>query len=120
MSCLFDSLSSYITNINSNQLRNIICDYLLTNPTIFDNIDASNVSEWQTDLTLQEYVNKMRKDEEWGSGTELKSFANIFNIKVNVYHEGRIIEFLPLNNKPIGQIYLHYTGNHYTPIINNK
>ena len=36
MSCLFDSLSYFFQNINSKELRNIICDYLELNPKMKD------------------------------------------------------------------------------------
>jgi len=116
MSCLFDSLSYFSSNASSQQLRNIICNYLLSNPTILDDIRVDQITEWESDTNINQYVQNMRNDHTWGSSLEIKAFSDLFKIKVNVHIDNRIVEFIP-KIKPIGLINIRYTGrNHYTPI----
>jgi hypothetical protein len=124
MSCLFESLSSFIENVDHFQLRNIICDYIATNPRILDSYDVSSVI-WETNITLQQYVENMRNPSTWGGALEIKAFCNIFNIDVVVHHTStnKEIEFksdsLKIYQKSEGsfsvRINLLYNGNHYDP-----
>jgi hypothetical protein len=120
MSCLFNSLSYFNKQISADQLRQIICDYLLSNPKILDTLDATIVTGWEMGCSLEQYVDIMRKSNTWGGGIEIRSYCNIFNIQVNIIMtDNKIIEFLPDNNKPSRIIGLLYTGNHYEPIKDN-
>lgn len=56
MSCLFNSLS-YFVNTDGRRLRNIICDYLETDPIIFDVMNVSNIISPEI---VDEYVGGMR------------------------------------------------------------
>jgi len=115
MSCLFNSLSHFIVDLDEHNLRNIICDYLQTNPVVFDNIDADKMINWRDDINLTQYISEMRNTNTWGSSLEIKSFCNIFNIIVIVHHLNRQIEFIP-NNTPKFAIHIKYNGNHFEPI----
>ena len=118
MSCLFNSLSYFIENISSDQLRKIICDYLLSNPKMMENIDARSITNWECDMSLESYVEKMKNTNVWGGGIEIKAFCEIFNLSVFVkLHDGKFIEFLPSSiNEKTESIQVYYTGNHYEPI----
>ena len=119
MSCLFNSLSYFIKQISSDQLRNIICDYLLSNPNLFDVVDAKNATEWESGMDLDQYVSKMRNTTTWGGGIEIKAFCQIFNLYVVVYlNTGIQVEFSPnFPNEQTQSIKINYNGNHYEPII---
>ena len=119
MSCLFQSLSHFINYLDENALRNIICDYLQSNPTIFDTISANQMIGWRDDMELSKYIIEMRNNNTWGSSLEIKAFCNIFNIVVIVHYLGKEIEFIPIMPNPRFLIRINYTGNHYEPMSAN-
>ena len=116
MSCLFNSLSHFLKNVNSSQLRQIICKYLKTNPKILDDIPASEITTWENSTNLQDYIKKMSLTSTWGGAIEIKCFCELFKVDVKVKHKNRIISFTP-NDKSIskGIATILYTGNHYEP-----
>ena len=112
MSCLFDTLSHFVKDIDAYTLRQIICDFLEKNPTLMDNIPVNDIIQWTNDTDLNTYIKKMRLHSEWGSSLEIISFCNLMKCKVNVEHKRKKIEFIP--NKPAKyEITIGYTGNHY-------
>lgn len=125
MSCLFESLSKFIifnkNQLEHNQLREQICKYLNTNPKLYDE-NANKIVSFTYNISLNDYVSEMNKQNTWGSAIEIKSFCNIYNIIVIVEHNNNQIKFLPSNNnqKPLYVITIGYTGNHYFPISASK
>ncbi len=119
MSCLFESFTKYINFLNKNEdmtatkLRNIICNYLTTNPKMFDDIDIKKIINWDSNLTLEKYIEIMRDEKSWGGGIEIKSFCELTNLNVNVHlPDRRIIEFK--SSSPNGLIInISYNGSHY-------
>ncbi len=78
---------SDITNGDTSlTIRNKICDYLLTNPILFDEIDAKTVIEWESNTDLNSYVNRMRSTSTWGGATEIKCFCEIYKCDVEVFN----------------------------------
>jgi len=120
MSCLFESLSYYVQGMDSSRLRHVICEFLSTNPVIFDTMKVDEITRNVSDIPIEQYINNMRNSSVWGGGLEIKIFCEIFNVQVDVIStpNNRVIEFLP-NNKSIGKIGIIWTGNHYTPINRN-
>ena len=117
MSCLFNSLSYFLNDIDSTKLRMKICEYLETNPTLFDDIKSSDIIKWENGMDRNTYINKMKKTSTWGGGIEIKCFCNMYNMSVIVNHKNKKIEFLPDNKKnDIKSIEIYYTGNHYKPV----
>ena len=112
MSCLFNSLSHF-EKISSNGLRKQICDYLQTNPVLYDGIRAKKWIKWEKNTNLKNYVNSMRNTSTWGGAIEIRCYVQIYKKKVVVLHKSKKIKFpiKPCNNK----IFLIYTGNHYEP-----
>ena len=115
MSCLFTSLSYFISNLESTQLRNIICNYLQSNPTLIDYIKLNEITLWENNVSLDDYVQNMRKESSWGGGIEIKAFCEIFKLKVIVVFNSKEIEFLP-STPSIGEMRISYNGVHYEPI----
>jgi hypothetical protein len=114
MSCLFESLSKFVSNMDADKLRALICHYLTNNPVIFDNIKVDEITNWESDMTLSKYVNRMKRSSTWGGGLEIRCFCNIYNVDVVVHYRGKKIEFIPEKQTKY-VIHLDYTGNHYEP-----
>ena len=112
MSCYFDSLSHYF-HVNSNIIRQEICNYLDSNQPIFDDIETKVV----LDSIDPDYVNKMRRSSTWGGGIEISATCNIWNINV-VVHSQRMkpVLFEPLSKRPLYTIHIHWNGSHYKPV----
>jgi len=111
MSCLFNSLSSFLSK-TALELRMDICNRLEKNPVILDNLTVDKILE---NKTLNEYVHDMRNVETWGGALEIKLFCDIYHTQVNVYiPSGNIIPFYP-QKLPIAIINITWTGNHFTP-----
>lgn len=120
MSCLFDSLSIYLVTddskkVNSNQLRQEICSYLERNPKLMDDVNVSQITKWESNTELGEYISKMRMSSTWGGAVEILCFCNMYNSNVIVHHQGREIEFKS-KEKSNNNIHLNYNGCHFTPI----
>ncbi len=119
MSCLFDSLSSYLNNVTSYELRQIVVNYLETNPVlIFPTTKASDIVSVESQgKSFASYLENMRRNETWGGALEIRGFSELFHRKVNVYVivTSKIIEFIPstVQHCPIN---IKWTGNHFTPI----
>jgi hypothetical protein len=121
MSCLFNSLSSFINNINTIQLRKIIVDNISKNIIIMEpNMRISDIIKHEfKNMTLKKYVSKMSLSHQWGGAIEIKVFCEIFHYKVNVLvlQTKKIIEFFPTNNiKKV--ITITWNGTHYEPLKN--
>jgi hypothetical protein len=129
MSCLFNSLelcSKDITNgDNSSIIRQRICDFLITNPILFDNIDAKTTIEWESNMSLEAYVKSMRNTSTWGGSIEIRCFCQIYNCNVEVYNirDNNKITMINKNilfqcsNDDLGKIArISWNGGHYEPL----
>ena len=98
MSCLFNSLSYFINDKSSKDIRNIICDYLENN----------------------NYIKNMRQTSTWGGAIEIQCACNIWNLKIIVHNirerNAKNIEFIPLNRNFNKIIEITWNGGHYEPI----
>ena len=113
MSCLFRSLAYYVDNLDTESLRQKICDYMEKNPCIIDDIPINLITEWTHGSSLQQYIKKMRLSSTWGTGVEIKCFCDMLGVYVNVHHNNRVIEFIPRKLYVNKVIQLRYNGNHY-------
>ena len=113
MSCLFNSLSYHI-KLDSQQIRQLICDYLRHNKPIIDGMETQAV----LDLEAQDYVQKMRSASTWGGAIEIQCACNIWHTKINVFNQrdNTTIEFLPLDGNFLSVISLSWNGSHFEPI----
>ena len=128
MSCLFNSLSYFVSE-NSSELRQKICNYLESNPNLMDNMSASQVIYFENGQNLKDYINNMRSTSTWGGAIEIKCFCNIYNKNVFVRnirdHTSSIIEFI-INPKIIknrfncdeNNFHITWSGGHYEPVRN--
>ena len=108
MSCLFDSLSYYI-DASPDQLRQYIADYLEDNGDVIDGMDTRDVLAMDPDHgggDAAAYIRKMRRSSTWGGAVEIQSASNIFKLIIRVHNirdgRGEVIEFLPVDGKPVG------------------
>jgi hypothetical protein len=126
MSCLFNSFSYFkdiVNNDSSEKIRQNICDYLENNPILFDDIKAEDIISWESNCSLEQYIQKMRQLHTWGGANEIKSFCNIYKVNVEVINI-RDIKPSIFENKPI--LFLHHednktikitwNGGHYEPV----
>ena len=118
MSCLFRSLSFFISNIDTEELRHIITDYISKDPIlIHPDIRLSTILSVD-EISLDVYTKNMKKNTTWGGAIEIKTFCELFQIKVCVYviQDKKFIEFIPTNWDGNRCIKISWTGNHYEPL----
>ena len=121
MSCLFRSLSHFIENVNENELRDIIVDYLEKDPILIGNATHLKSILQIQNSTISTYTQQMRRRHVWGGAIEIRAFCELFNMKVIVYviRENRNIEFISscFDKKPVDKcIQISWTGSHYEPM----
>ena len=116
MSCLFNSLSYFINDKSSKDIRNIICNYLENNNKIIEDMDTSFILK----LENNNYIEDMRKTSTWGGAIEIQCACNIWNLKIIVHNirerNAKNIEFIPLNRNFNKIIEITWNGGHYEPI----
>ena len=127
MSCLFNSFSHFnhiVNNDTSEKIRSKICDYLETNPIIFDDIKAEQIVIWESNIRLEDYIRRMRNLFTWGGGIEIFCFCKIYNVNVEVINirdkseikgSNNIIQFK--SNESNNTIRVTWSGGHYEPVI---
>ena len=119
MSCLFDSLSYFISNLNGAQLRKEITDFIQQDPIMIEpNVRLSSLLE-SDHISIHNYVQEMRQTSTWGSAIEIKAFCEMFQVEVHVelLHEKRTVEFIPkVNQNHNKYIKICWNGNHFTPV----
>jgi hypothetical protein len=115
MSCLFHSMSAFLKE-DPQVIRNKICDYLQTNPTIMD-MSASDIIFFDSGKQLDDYVRNMRLSHVWGGAIEIAACIRIWNrpIRVRVERTGEFIDFTAPNCDGIPMTF-RWTGGHYDPI----
>lgn len=118
MSCLFNSFSRFVGE-SPQTIRQKICDYLSTNPQLYQDISASEaiLADYGQDGNLDAYVARMRSQSTMGGGTEIRAFVNLWKRSVIVFSRPnhRQIEFICQENPQVGQVRLEWTGGHYSP-----
>jgi len=119
MSCLFDSLSTFV-DINSTHLRRVIVEYLRSNPSLVENVSFHEMLSWDN-IPHGDYLDTMSSTSTWGGAIEIQAFAQLFNIQVTVSVRGssKPIEFVPTGRdvEPrLRTVCIHWTGNHFTPL----
>jgi hypothetical protein len=117
MSCLFDSLASFV-NLSSINLRKIIVEYLKTNPKLLDDLRANDIIKWTENLDLNNYTDRMSKQNTWGGAIEIRAFCDLFcvNVIIHVLYTNKKFEINTCNSKPKAEIHLSYNGSHFEPI----
>ena len=114
MSCLFESLSHFI-NIDPNNIRQIICNYLENNGNIIEGLDTKFILS----LDGNNYIENMRQSYTWGSAIEIQAACNIWNMQIdicNIRNNNNIIECIPLNKIISKKICITWNGNHFEPL----
>ena len=114
MSCLFDSLATFVSD-SSPEIRQRVCDYLGDNKPLMDGIDTNTLFD-------AAYTAKMRNSVTWGGAAEIQVVCIIYNISVIITiirsgdRSNRPIVFLPMQRKlNMARAYMYWDGGHYTP-----
>lgn len=124
MSCLFQSLSSFVSHQDFIKLRQDICDFLETNPKLVGGeIDLKTITELD-DTSIEDYVRHMRSNSTWGGAIEIRAFCEMYDVNIivkNIRHlekddEDKCIEFLCSNNKD-RWVVISWNGGHFEPIL---
>ena len=119
MSCLFNSLNYFITDHNSSQIRNKICDYLQENKPIMDGLDTQTILSFENPVPSK-YIENMRLMSTWGGGIEIQAACNIWKFRILVNNHRNPgspdIEFLPVSSVYNKTIQIYWNGGHYEPI----
>jgi len=114
MSCLFNSLSYFISS-DSNTIRQTICDYLQENKPIIDGISTHEILSMENN----NYIQHMRNSSTWGGAIEISAACNLWNVKIIVYdirtQQRTAIEFIPITCVAERTIELEWSGGHYEP-----
>lgn len=121
MSCLFRSLSYFITNVETEELRNIITDYIEKDPVLIPPDGKLSTYLSIDKKSLTDYTSDMRKSGTWGGAIEIRAFCELFQIKVYVLvlRDQKYIEFVPSHYPDETKyIKISWNGNHYEPIKN--
>ena len=120
MSCLFRSLSFFIRDMNESSLRQVICDYLATHPTtLVDGLPFQELVSTAESCDPSTYILRMRQEETWGGGIEIKAFCELFRVAVDVHvrSSNTHILFTPSDTTiPPTRVRIEWTGNHYEPL----
>ena len=74
MSCLFDSLSTFVPD-SSAEIREKVCKYLRESKPLIEGIDTQLLAD-------EAYVRRMQMSSTWGGGIEIRAFANLYHRKV--------------------------------------
>ena len=116
MSCLFDTLSSFV-NLKSTDLRENICNYLKNNPNLYEDIKAEDYIIWNGEQhkNIESYIDMMRKTSTWGGAIEIKAFCNMYHTKVivNGRNNKEKVEFIPAIKSSSKDITINWNGGHY-------
>lgn len=127
MSCLFDSLASFIHNTNGKILRDNIISYMKKDPVLItpdlklSSIIKNEENKEDDNIQLQKYISHMSKEDTWGGAIEIRCFCQLYKTKVNVVtDDNNSITFLPINNESKYEINISWINNHYEPIFDNK
>lgn len=119
MSCLFNSLSYFINNLNSYDIRQKICDYLQENKPIIDGLDTNIILNMENN---HNYITNMRSPSTWGGAIEIQTACNLWNLRIIVRNyrdnKGQNIDFIPVTTTFEKTIELEWTGGHYEPVRN--
>lgn len=128
MSCLFNSLSHFITNTDSYAIRQNICDYLQANSPIIDGMSTHDVLQLDYLNSSDQYITAMRNPSTWGGAIEIQAACNIWNARIIVHdirhthmssqdgNTPKTIEFLPIAAVTSDKTFeLEWSGGHYEP-----
>ena len=119
MSCLFQSLSRFITHGDYRKLRQDICDYLDTNAPLLDDLTIKDIAEFEG-MSKDDYIRNMRNDSTWGGAPEIRAFCEMYkvSVKVVVLSSRKIIEFSPSQKSDIF-VMISWNGSHFESILPN-
>ena len=93
MSCLYRALAHFVPGVATEQLRGMLCEYLSNDP-VLGGSKASEMVPWETGMSLQQYVQRMKNMGQWGGAIEIKAFCDLFrmNVKVHSFPNRRVID----------------------------
>ena len=117
MSCLFQSLSHFITHNDYRKLRQDICNFLDSNSPLLDNLTIKEIAEFEG-MSKDDYIKNMRNDATWGGAPEIRAFCEMYKVgvKVVVLASKKIIDFYPSEPNDIF-VMISWNGSHFEAIL---
>lgn len=115
--CFFHAIAMYL-NLNVEELRNNVADYMEENKNDF--IESYESEEHDND-TYEEFVENIRNTDEWADQLIIQALQKTVNRPIKVYREGRIHlgpdihVTIESDNEPI--LVLYNDDNHYDALI---
>lgn len=108
--CLFHSLALFFSDSSVNHLsmRQRLCTYIAQHREDFEPIVAD------TQHTLDDYLNYMRRPGSYGDGIMIDAFSLCFQINVFIFNQGHSYETLPDARINIA-LYWNRAAQHYEP-----
>lgn len=137
MSCLFDSISFFTKNCSSQQMREMVTEYLQSDPPYLDSMKFSEVfsmfSKEDVHFTsnITEYSHRMKSSQTWGGAIEIQAICNLFNISIQVHvlhnpsSSQKPIVFIPSSpvlpssidpEEPLHILSITWNGGHFEPV----
>ena len=124
MSCLFQSLSSFVTHQDYSKLRQDICNFLAKNPKLLGDIDLKTIAEIDQ-TNIEDYVKNMRNNATWGGAIEIRAFCEMYkvnvlvkNIRNNSTDENHPKNIQFLCSDPTSRwVFISWNGGHFEPVI---
>jgi hypothetical protein len=106
--------------MDENRLRQLICDYMSTNPSLMDDLSLKDMLSWEG-VQPDHYISDMRRSSTWGGAIEIKAFCEIFKfvVEVKVRSTQKSIMFYPSAPPPTSLptlVRIEWQGCHFEPI----
>jgi hypothetical protein len=125
MSCLFETLSTFIHGDPPDIVRQKICNYIaLKKP--FPYVTSDDYIRWESALDSNSYVSKMRHESVWGGAIEIQAFCELYNFCILCYdirlRKNKHIQpimFCPTSGSYLRKSKIYWDGNHYSPNNNS-
>lgn len=121
MSCLFRALAHFTSEEDTTDVvRQKICNFLALNRE-FALGPSEKVVRWESNMSLREYVAKMRLSGTWGGATELQAFCELYRRRVHVRSlrpkdKGRAGTYQPKDGVFYRTHTITWNGGHYEPV----
>jgi len=118
--CLFRSIGAQIQRNHTDVRMDILRFFIMYKKS---KIHGKTISEYiseSNNCTLQEYIQKMRRDGEWGGYIEMFAAAWLYEITIHVFVEnGEYYNRIEDIGDYQDHVFLLFSGNHYS-ILNLK
>ena len=112
--CFYQSVA-YYTKHDVNELRNLVADYMLEHQEEFE---AAYVADDYNGLTFEEYIQKVRKTNEWAGNIEIQALQRVIGRPIIIFENNRTRREGVTVESDGDPVYIMYNGvDHYDALI---